>query len=361
MHNQADSTAAIVPQPLPGLAPAMTVETIPFTAGDGMACNLLRVRNARGMPKGPVLLVHGAGVRANIFAAPTPMNFVRYLSEAGYEVWLENWRASIDLEFNRWNLDQAAVFDHPVAVKTVADMTGVRRFPAVIHCQGSTSFTMALAAGLLPQIHTVVSNAVSLHTIVPWLSRAKLNVAVPMASLFIDHLNPQWGLRRSGFMPTFLNAVVDLTHHECDNGVCKHVSFSYGTGFPALWSHANLSDETHEWLKGEFAKVPMAFFKQMARCTNIGHLVSVDRRKELPADFTAKPPETDARIAFFTGLENRCFLPESQRRSYDFFRSTRADHRLHEVAAYGHLDMFMGEHAARDVFPLMASELAKEP
>src|SRR5690606_22867965 len=186
-----------------------------------------------------------------------------------------------------------------------------------------------------------------------------LNFAVPPASLFIDHLNPQWGLQRKGFMPKLLTAVVELTHHECDNGVCKQVSFTYGSGFPALWSHENLNPETHEWLKGEFAKVPMSFFKQMARCVNRGHLVSVEGYRELPGDFVRQKPRTDARIAFFSGRDNRCFLPESQRRSHRFFLQTRKDHAYYEVPGYGHLDMFMGKNAARDVYPLMARELER--
>ena len=47
-----------------------------------------------------------------------------------------------------------------------------------------------------------------------------------------------------------------MTHHECDNPVCKEVSFTYGTGFPALWLHENLNDETHEWLSGNLPMCP---------------------------------------------------------------------------------------------------------
>ena len=64
-----------------------------------------------------------------------------------------------------------------------------------------------------------------------------------------------------------------LTHHECDNTVCKLVSFTYGSGFPTLWRHENLNEATHEWLKHEFADVPLTFFQQMARCVRRGHLV----------------------------------------------------------------------------------------
>ena len=101
--------------------------------------------------RGPVLLVHGAGVRANIFRAPVQTTIVDYLLDRGYDVWLENWRASIDLKPNPWTLDQAAVYDHPYAVKTIVRETGCREIKAIIHCPGSTSFTMAAVAGWCPR------------------------------------------------------------------------------------------------------------------------------------------------------------------------------------------------------------------
>ena len=140
---------------------------VPFTAGDGFECNLINVRGEQAPTKGPVILVHGAGVRANIFRAPVETTFVDYLVAHGYDVWLENWRASIDLPPNEWTLDQAALYDHPKAVEKVVTETGHDAIKAVIHCQGSTSFMMSAAAGLVPQVKTIVSNAVSLHPVVP--------------------------------------------------------------------------------------------------------------------------------------------------------------------------------------------------
>ena len=70
---------------------------MPFKAGDGLDCNLIHVQGDKAPTRGPVLLVHGAGVRANIFRAPVAKSLVDVLVECGYDVWLENWRASIDL------------------------------------------------------------------------------------------------------------------------------------------------------------------------------------------------------------------------------------------------------------------------
>jgi hypothetical protein len=308
-----------------------------------------------------VLLVHGAGVRANIFRAPVETTIVDYLVERGYDVWLENWRASIDFKPNAWTLDQAALYDHPYAVKTIVQETGYSEIKAIIHCQGSTSFTMSAIAGLIPEVNVIVSNAVSLHTLVPEFSVLKLNVALPFISMMTRYLNPQWGLHASTWPAKIISLMVALVHHECDNPVCKQVSFTYGSGFPALWRHENLNEQTHEWVKHEFAEVPISFFSQIGRCVRRGHLVSVTGSNELPEDFAAGPPKTRARFAFFAGAKNLCFLPESQRRSYDFFNAHRKNaHSLNIIADYSHLDIFMGQNAVRDVFPLMVSELENQ-
>jgi hypothetical protein len=341
----------------------MTAErVVPFRARDGFECNLVNVRGADRPEKGPVLLVHGAGVRANVFRAPSGRNIVDALVDAGYDVWLENWRASIDFAPNRWTLDQAAVHDHPAAVETVVSETGATELKAIIHCQGSTSFMMSAVAGLVPQVTTILTNAVTLHPVIPSWSRLKISYGIPAVGRLTDYLNPQWGIAAPGVTPKVLNGIVQAFHHECSNPVCKEVSFTYGSGFPALWRHENLNPETHEWLKGEFAHVPITFFAQMRTCVAKGRLVSVEGHDELPGDFTAQPPATDARFVFFTGLENRCFLPESQVRTFRWFEDhDPGKHALHELRGYSHLDVFMGRHAARDVFPLMLTELERSP
>jgi len=246
---------------------------VPFKAGDGMDLNLIQVKGPKPPARGPVLLVHGAGVRANLFRAPVETSLVDYLVANGYDVWRENWRASIDFPPNEWTLDQAAVYDHPEAVKTVMAETGAGEVKAVIHCQGSTSFMMSAVAGLLPDVKTIVANAVSLHTVVPAWSHFKVRYFLPLMQHLIPYVNPQWGLKAPDAVSLALVLGVKLVHHECDNPVCKMVSFTYGAGFPALWRHENLNDATHEWIKGEFANVPISFFNQIrAKGGRIDHL-----------------------------------------------------------------------------------------
>ncbi|MBG0832627.1 esterase [Planomonospora sp. ID67723] len=333
---------------------------IPFTAGDGMSLNLVNVQGPSPPTRAPVILVHGAGVRSGVFRAPVPTNIVDALVARGHDVWLENWRASIDLPPNRWTLDQAALHDHPAAVRKVVEETGADRVKAIIHCQGSTSFMMSACAGLVPQVDTIITNAVSLHPVVPLWSRAKLRYAVPIAGRFLSYLDPSWGDRPPPGAATAITLLVKAGHHECASTVCKLVSFTYGSGFPALWRHENLDGVTHDaWIPDEFGPVPLTFFRQMDRCVRRGHLVAYEHLDGLPDDYTAQEPRTDARIVFLAGQRNRCFLPESQRRSYDFFSGFQPRrHALHVLPGYSHLDVFFGGRAHRDVFPLIAEELA---
>ena len=54
--------------------------------------------------------------------------------------------------------------------------TGRKTLKAVVHCQGSTSFALACAGGLVPEVTDVVSNAVSFHVDVPRLSKLQMQV-----------------------------------------------------------------------------------------------------------------------------------------------------------------------------------------
>lgn len=333
---------------------------VPFVTDDDVVCNLIHVRGAKDPVNGPVLLVHGAGVRADIFRAPVRSNIVDLLLDARYDVWLENWRASTDLPPRRWTLDEAALYDHPAAVRAVVERTGASAVKAIIHCQGSTSFTMSALAGLVPQVTTIVSNAVSVHLVVPFTAGIKHRLGVPLLARTLPYVNPQWGVDPHDLVARVLTLFVRATHHECDNIVCRWASFTYGVGFPTLWRHENLNAETHDWLSREFGAVSLNFFAQIGRCIRAGRLMSQTQGSGLPKDFTAQPPRTSARFALFAGELNRCFLSESQVRTHRWLSQYRPDyHSLHVIPGYAHLDIFVGRNAGRDVLPLMVEELDK--
>ncbi|MCV7193755.1 esterase [Mycolicibacterium brumae] len=328
--------------------------TVEYTAGDGMVLTLKHVRGAGGA-KGPVLLVPGAGVRAELFCPPEQRTVVDALVDDGWDVWLQNWRSSIDVPLTDWDLDQAAVYDHPRAVAAVRAHTGADTVKAIVHCQGSSSFMLSAAAGLLPDVDVIVANSMALHPIVPPWARVKLRYVVPIAAPLLPHLDTRWqepGHPAPNWIAKALVAVVRATHRECENSSCRMVSFTYGAGRPALWSHDNISEATHNWLRSEFGAVPMSFFKQMARSVRRGQLTPTGRFAELPVDLLDGPPHTDARIALLTGRDNRCFLPASQQQTYDYLNRTRpgGQQSLTVIDGYGHLDIFFARYGERDTF-----------
>ena len=248
-----------------------STEIIPFTAGDGMALNMPGAR-ADEPWRGPVILVHGAGVGLTS-SARRSRNVVNALVADGWDVWLENWRASIDVTPNPWDLDQAAVFDHPAAVRHIIAATGAKSLKALIHCQGSSSFAYSAVSGLLPEVDTIVSNAMSLHPIVPWWSRVKLRLRRASGLGCHGWVDPHCGASRPGRLPrTGDGENRPSPHRECDNTVCKMVSFTTVPGGPDC-GDTNFSAQTHAWLTEEFGPVPLTFFKQIAKSARLGKLM----------------------------------------------------------------------------------------
>lgn len=330
-------------------------DTVPFEAFDGFKCNLKHYISDKPTPKGPVLLVHGAGVRSNIFNPPSDHNIIHMLSDSGYDVWLENWRGSIDLDENEWDLDQVAKNDHPAAVEKIVELTGNPEVKAIIHCQGSTSFLISAALGLLPQVKLIISNAVSLHPVIPRFSVFKLNVLLPMVGVFFDYLNPSWGLEAPDLKSRVLRKLVKTTQWEKDTTVGKMVSFTYGAGRPALWELDNLDRKTMDWIQYEFAHVPLSFFRHIRDCVRKGILVPSGNGG---FDYQVTPLKTEARIVLFAGMKNKCFLPESQIRTFEYLEKMRPGfHKLFLMEEYSHLDIFFGKNAHVDVFPKMINEL----
>lgn len=339
-----------------------TFETVDFSAADGFGLNFKHLAAAPGTPnRGPVMMVPGAGVRANLFRPPLPVTLPEMLSAEGFDVWMLNWRSSIDLPANQYDLDDAAVLDMPAAVRTIRERTGADTIKAVVHCQGSAAFMMAITAGLLPEVSDVVANSCALHPVINGPAWFKLPLAMATLGRVVEYFNPQWGLSAPGFWPKVIDLGVRATHWECDNAVCRQASFTYGFGFPSMWDHENLDDATHEWIKGEFAHVPVKLFRQIADSVAAGEYVSMGAYTDiLPPLYTAEKPKTDARFVFMTGDRNRLFLNASMARTFEFFdRHAPGRHTFQKIAGYGHLDVFFGKKSAAEVFPFIIDELCR--
>ncbi|MFT4110481.1 alpha/beta fold hydrolase [Propionicimonas sp.] len=347
-------TAAAAPRP------AHTDEPHFLRADDGVPITLIHVRGDRPPTGPPVLLAHGVGMRAESFRPPTGRSLVDALLADGWDVWLENWRGSIDLDPLPWTLDDVALYDHPAAVRYVCEQTGASTLSVIAHCAGAASFSMAVVAGLLPQVGLVVANGVSLHPVLPRFARAKLHGLRPVLQHYEPYLDAAWGDGPETLVPLVTRTAVRLWHTECRNPTCNMASFAVGSGGDSLWVHANLDDATHEWLRYEFGKIPMGYYHQLALSERAGQLVSLGHSDRLPGRFASGTPRTAARFALFTGARNRAFLPEGQRATLAHLRQHRpATDTLHVLPGYSHGDVFIGRHAHSDVFPLVLEELRR--
>jgi pimeloyl-ACP methyl ester carboxylesterase len=329
-----------------------------ITADDGVALTLIRVSGSVAPTRGPVMLVHGAGMRAESFRPPGIRSLVDVLIDDGWDVWLFNWRGSLDLDPLPWTLDDVALYDHPAAVRYVLAQTGASSLKVVAHCQGSTTIAMAVVAGLLPQVRTVVSNGVALHPRVAPFARVKLHVLRPLLQSRQPFLDIAWGDGPEAGLALITRTAVRWWHVECGNPACNMASFALGSGHPALYLHSNLADATHEWLRNEFGKVPMSFYAQLAASDRAGQIVGIRPNPALPHRYAVAAPKSDTRFALFAGEHNRSFLPSSQRATYQYLtRHQPRHHSLHMLKGYGHADVFLGKRAHREVFAKMITEL----
>ncbi|MCA1675241.1 MAG: choline dehydrogenase, partial [Actinobacteria bacterium] len=137
-------------------------EIHPFVTADGVQLLLTRYQ---GGAKGPVILSHGLGISSRIFSIDTiETNLLEFLYAHGYDVWLLDYRASIELSASagRFTGDDVAKYDYPAAVATVRAVTASETVQMVVHCFGATTFFMAMLNGL-PGVRSVVCSQIATH------------------------------------------------------------------------------------------------------------------------------------------------------------------------------------------------------
>lgn len=289
----------------------------------------LRLTRLRGGSKGPVLVVHGVGVWSGMFSLPTVReNFAQYLVRHGYDVWLFDWRGSIQLPVRQFMLDQAAENDFPAAVRYIREATRAESIQAVVHCAGSAAFFAALASGLLPAVRCVAASQVAMHFVTPWTTRIKafLHLSEALAKVFL-----------------------------------------YGH----LYEHAQLNQDTHDRLTDQFGKRNITAFVHLAQ---LARRVGAQRFDYGPAEnrrrYGTPRPTTylDAKhlripITFVSGERNRTFVPRSTELTFEWLCKENGPkrYRRHVVPGYGHIDSFMGANANRDVYPLFLEQLDSCP
>ena len=322
-----------------------------MTTADGANLRLTRYRGGR---KGPVILAPGYGTSTQAIALDTvDVNFPEMLYDAGYDVWLLDYRASpvLPSSHTQFTVDDIANQDWPAAVTQVRKVSGAESTQVVAHCVGSVSFLMAQLNGM-QGVRSAISSQTALHPLVSSYVKAKseLRLADVLDHLGVHYLSTDF---RSARLADRL--VEDVWKHfpaeRCDEPVCHRILFIYGE----VYSHRQLNDLTHTTLHEMFGITNSTFFKHMSRVINTGHVV--DHHGEdtyLPRAANAAIP-----ITFIHGAENNFFLPEGTERTVEFLRAANGDKLYERIVFpdYAHMDCFIGKDAYRDIFPSLLKEL----
>ncbi len=326
-----------------------------FPALDGVQLRLLRYQ---GGSKGPVMLSHGVGVSSLIFRMDTlPVSLVEFLAARGFDVWLLDYRASIELPSSALpsTADDVARLDYPAAVAKIRQITGAAAIQALVHCYGSVSFFMAMLNGL-EGVRSIVCSQVAAHLATPGTTEVKVGLHIPefLEALGVKSLNAYVDSHTDweGRLYDAAMALYPIPRQErCESPICHRITFMYSLVF----EHEQLDAATHSSLQELFGVANIHAFEHLATLIRHGHLVNAQGR-----DFYMPNVQRLALpVCFIHGAENRTFLPSSTEHTYNWLRKHNGKnlYARHLIPGYGHADSILGRNACQDVYPHMADFL----
>ena len=322
---------------------------------DGVELLLTRYQ---GGEKGPVVLSHCIGVSSRMYSTTlVSQNLLEYLYDHGYDVWLLDFRFSIDLPSaeEQHSMDAVAQQDYPAAVDAVRDLASVGSVQVVAHGVGASTLTMSLLRGL-EGVRSAVFSQVSTHVLVAPLAQLAARLRANQGLEWLGHrfVSPDVptdpGLR-DRLVSWLLNFYPLEDEEQCDNPVCHRITGIYGL----MWEHDRIDPAVHDHLSSLFGPANLEGLSQLSRIARRRHLVNRQgedvylphlNRLALPA-------------AYLHGSENMCVLPRSTALTYKRLRRTNDPdlYRRHVIPGYGHIDCMLGTNAPRDVYPLIREHL----
>lgn len=318
-----------------------------------------------------VMIVHGLTTSSDMFIMPEHKNLVTFLHEQGFtDVWCLDYRMSNRHSYNmtrhRFSMDEIALFDFPPALETMRKSIGAGpRIHVISHCLGAVSFTMGLFGGVIKGVRSAVANSAALTPRVPGWSKFKLRVAPFLVENVINepYLAPNWG-QEPGITPgKIVSWIVDMFHRECDVGSCHMLSFMWGTGYPALYSHANLLDITHERGGDLYGPTAPHYYRHVHKMVAAGNAVKFDPKNRaldaLPNDYFERAADNRTPVLFMTGKQNYVFTNSNIVCHERLETMVPGRHELKVFDGYGHQDVFMGKNVHVDIFPSIVQFLRK--
>ncbi len=327
-----------------------------FNTQDGLTLKLTRYQ---GGTKGPVILSHGLGVASSLFSTDTiDTNLLEFLYANEYDVWLLDYRGSIELSYatQQYSGDPVALYDYPAAVDTVRALTGKDTVQMVVHCWGATTWTMAMLAGL-QHVRSAVVSQVAAHAVPGFLKQLQAGIHMPdvMKALGIQDLTAYTDTR-SSFMDKFYDKALHFMpvgerHEGCDNPVCHRITFLYGL----LYQHEQLNKTLHDNLHELFGVSCTTALAHLTTIIRAGHVVN-DKGEDV---YMPHLNRINIPTLFISGENNRCYHPISTEKTYEALCKLNGDKLYKRIVVpdYGHIDCMFGKNAAKDLYPQIAQHL----
>jgi len=338
------------------------IDEFPVDTQDGITIYLTRFR--RGTAKKSILLLHGMTASTDMFIRSEHRNLVSVLLDEGWgDIWSLDWRASGRLPYNtsnnKYTVDDVALYDLPAAITTIRNEIKEIPLYVIAHCVGAIALGIALSSGIIRGLAGIVVNSVFLTTKLP--NRAALKNALPLPELIqrlfqINYVRVNFAEVGFKSPETVLFAMAAATRSRCSNPTCQMISFIWGADDATLYVHENLHHETHENLGEIFGTAPLSYFPHFRKMTLAETTV---RWSDTDIAYEAITPNgiktagcIDTPILFLSGSDN-CTWGDSNKICYETLSNLYPHLNLTyiEIPHYGHIDIFIGRHAALDVFP----------
>jgi choline dehydrogenase-like flavoprotein/pimeloyl-ACP methyl ester carboxylesterase len=388
------------PMPNP---PGTVAKTYPAVMTDGARVQLTRFRAGK---KGPVILANGFGFRGMAFAADTNgtnPSLVAALAQKDFDVWIFDHRASpanmdaagqVNVDYT---MDDIAAIDWPWAVDFVratrkAEGTDPGSVQLLAHCLGGLTAMMALQAGHMTNVRQMIVSQFTTQPVAGWFNQMKADlglsrfihggigerwaklIGAEMGNPALTQLlegTPVFDLRTSVpptgtptpaqsldlLINTALWNVPFPPGESCYNPTCHRVFGVFGP----VYSHAQLTDATHDALNEIAGPVATLPFDQLALIMQAGRALDA-KGKDV---YFGAPERLNFPIHFISGALNQLVMPETTLRSQRWLQGAlpgSASQFTREVfAGYGHLDCLIGRNAAHDVFPSILAQLEAHP
>ena len=143
--------------------------------------------------------------------------------------------------------------------------------------------------------------------------------------------------------------------HVYDSATGRRIYFIYGDVFDTTRIDERTMEES---VPSFFGNGNMTFFEHMSLMIRKGRAVDATGADA----YLANTDRYKLPITFMTGLHNRMFVPRGLRESYELMSAAngRDGYRHIVMSEYAHLDLWLGENSANDVFPVVLAELERQ-